>query len=359
LRANLVCNKFLFSYLFVIAYATNAFAGRIEVTDDNSPYLTYKYLESLSHNTPPNVKFYSNKDFTGKPTIVIDSKGLTIEDKLVCEWRDTYKENYDKRLLLSTESDNKLGESCSRTGPIISQYELFRIEVKNDLSNDFYEVTFNDKTLYLDKKQMNDFDFHESVFTQEKEKLKSNAEAYKSLKEQDKSLRVFLENFKKCISKKDRSCLPQGDRYEALDEGWQDYVCAYHNYSIVTESSYCEKWLAHRCPVSKGLQNNDDCDEILKSPRQQRPKRSKKTEKQLTNFLWKNLEGCFFREKEVNVDRNEFSTRVTIKTNEQYDLECEISTYKNHEKDTPKWELLSIRANPRRLPDTTFKIFGP
>ena len=342
----------------MIAYATNAFAGRIDVTDDNSPYLTYKYFQSISNTSPPNVKFYPNKDFKGIPAIVIDAKGLTIEDKLVCAWRDTYKESYDMRVLLSTDPKNKAEESCSRTGPIISQYELFRIEVKNDLSNDFYEVTFNDKPLYLDKKQMNDFDFHESVLTQEKENLKSNADAYKNLKEQDKSLRVFLENFKKCINKKDKSCLPQGDQNEALDEGWQDYVCAYHNYSIVTESSYCEKWLAHRCPVSKGLENNGDCDEILKSPRQQRPKRSKKTEKQLTNFLWKNLEGCFFREKEVKVYKTETLTIVTIKTNEQYDFECDISTYNsNQAKD--RWTLSSIRANPRRLPDTNFKIFGP
>ncbi len=349
---------FVVLYLAITICPSSILAGRIQVVDDKSAYLTYRYLEDVSHKIPPTVKFYPNKDFTGKPTITINPEGLTVEDKLVCKWDHQYREQTDMRSLLVLGPSGITRSPCDKVGPVISQYELFRIEVKNNVSNDYYEVDYLDRTLYLDKKQMTDFDFHESKVTQEKEEKAYQATVYKNLLRDDKSLNDFIIKINQCIKKKDKSCLASNEHYENVLLGWQDYVCGFHKYVVVDEVYYCEKWMKYRCAESKSLTRFGGCDDILKSTQGPKPKLKRQTEKNITNFIWNSLEKCFSKDnsknQEFKVESTSFSTTIKIKTNEMYDFTCSISKIHDNSAKESKWDLAGFWANPGGHPETEF-----
>ena len=216
--------------LFCLSFFTHA------ARDPKKDYLSFPGFNDGDNKNPPQLKFYSNKDFSSTVVLELDLKGLVLRGKRICHWEWPTKEDteYVKELRkLIKEYTEK--EECSDFEPIFF-IENDGIKIQIEKSNeDYYETTFENKKIYIRKKETSKFKFEESsVKIEERKKeaaeleLKPGKEFFKKNILVDSEFKKFISQKNKCIEKKDINCLFPGLKKDVdpIDQ-WVKHVCRY------------------------------------------------------------------------------------------------------------------------------------
>lgn len=332
---------------FVFCLSPFAFSSENNIRKD-SDYLRF---ESKLTNTTlnfPELKIFGNSNFSGKPVIEFNEKGLFIEGKIVCIL------NKEHPSLFKSVKSKDL--PCKDYLPIHSDYfdsigpETFLVVyIEGPGSSQYYESKFKGKKLYIDKSRLGDFKYNQSQEKEKQSKLNEDKlKLHQTLKE-DPSLGEYIKDLNICFSNKDKSCLQskKADFNKLFDELLEEICVPGHGDSSYHPSN--DKYGKH-CPSLESFGFNSNGERIVLSDSSrsyEKTPEDKEKLKQMIDVLWQHYQNCFHSENpysyqgKVNaVNNKKLQAVVEIFENNKGTISCSLNKVSDG-KDGFVWTLLS------------------